>query len=533
MSRYVPFHIARPPFMRYEKNMSLRIPPYFSRILAGLLFLAVLPFFQPAPACGMGAAPERYAVGMRTFGVWEPESQERLDFAVWYPSSVHGADNVLEGWVVEVGKRGRIEPGFFPLILLSHDTATGRFANNDLAASLAAGGMLVIVPTHTGDSQISGSAMYSAELMRDRPRHLLRALETVLASPDFAPHADESRIGLLGVGFGCITALQLAGVLPDFRALQGYCLDAPDGNAFCSAWVAERLALLPDAMRALEKSQGSGIFTPPLNFYAPRLMRVAVPAEDAESKAQPLAEARPSLWQRLFGSEKEDSPPPVVNATEAVEKGGDSAAKDAANFPLLLDFQGGPRFGGTDSGAPFVHIALSDSQQYRVPVPDGEAPATPEPQPEKADGPRVYLRPAENRRILGIALVAPSGGMLFSSESLSKVQRPVAVVEAGANALYPPMRHSQPYVSNFPMLPLTLSFDGVDHFSLFAQCSRNTRQTLAEMCGRLGLDERLEVAEKRDEFLVPFFQSVLGSPLPFARPSGLVAAPEHVGPDRP
>jgi predicted dienelactone hydrolase len=116
--------------------------------------------------------------------------------------------------------------------------------------------------------------------------------------------------------------------------------------------------------------------------------------------------------------------------------------------------------------------------------------------------------------------------MLFSRESLAAVSVPVAIVEAGSDSLYPPDRHSQPYFSNFPAIPLGLHLPESDHFSLFAVCSRDTLHTLGETCGRLTGDARQALSKKRDAFLVPFFQSVLGGPLPPAKPSGLAAAPD-------
>ncbi|MDL2280061.1 hypothetical protein LJC15_05330 [Desulfovibrio sp. OttesenSCG-928-G11] len=518
--------------LRYERAMP---PAFYIRPAVRLLicFLTALSLLWTVRSLAMGSAPERHAVGMRTFGVWEAAAGERLDFAVWYPSRVHGDESELEGWIVEVGKRGRIDKGFFPVLLMSHDTGTGRFANNDLAAALAAGGMVVIAPTHTGDSQISGSAMYSAQLMRDRPRHLLRALETLLASADFAPHIDESRIGLLGVGFGSITALQLAGARPDFHALEGYCLDAPEGDAFCGPWSAAQFARLPAALAGLEEDEGGSVLTPSLAMYAPKLVSVPVLRAEGPEEAEAPVEAKKNFWQRLFASNKsarEEDPARVQsgNATAQAEKNAAEAeAGETANFPLLLDFQGGSKFGGTDSGAPFVLIALSDSPQYRVPVADSQAgnPASPEPETKKSAQPHVYRRPASVRQIRGIAVLTPAGGMLFSREALAGVQIPVAVVEAAADVLYPPKSHSQPYVTGLPTLPLTLNLEGADHFSLFARCSRDTLKTLGEICGRLPQDARQELADKRNAFLVPFFQSVLGAPLPEPRSSGLAAEP--------
>jgi predicted dienelactone hydrolase len=174
-------------------------------------------------------------------------------------------------------------------------------------------------------------------------------------------------------------------------------------------------------------------------------------------------------------------------------------------------------FGGTTSGAIFVYIAL----------PGTENPATdiaPEPVFTKA-APSVsaYRRPAQIRNIRAIALMAPAGGMLFSSAALEGIHIPVAIVEAGQDGLYPPPQHSHPYFVNLPVQPLRLHLSGADHFSLFARCTKETMTNLGDACGRIVGNARQELAAKRDNFLVPFFRSALGGPLPLALPSGYIA----------
>jgi predicted dienelactone hydrolase len=385
--------------------------------------------------------------------------------------------------------------------------------------------------------------MYTAELLRDRPRHLLRALETVLASPDFAPYVDESRIGLLGVGFGSITVLQLAGAMPDFSRLRGYCPGGEDyaGDAFCPSWTRQRLLELSGEMAALERGGKGGVFNPRLDIFSPALIPVAVPPEDAQLSATEAASAQSDTawWRRIFraaddagapAAQPELSDPAGEEPETAASDAQTDAAAASAAFPLLPDFQGGPLFGGTDSGASFVHIALPDSPQFRVTVSEDAAGsmASPDPIPGADDSPkRVYRRPATVRSIRGIALLAPAGGMLFRPAELGRIQAPVAMVEGEWDTLYPAARHAQPYRDHLTTPPRLLPLARADHFSLFARCSGETMLNLREACGRLTGKERERLAEERDQFLVSFFQSVLGGALPAAGPSGYVAAPRE------
>jgi predicted dienelactone hydrolase len=365
---------------------------------------------------------------------------------------------------------------------------------------------------------------------------LLRALETVLGTPEFAPYADESRIGLLGVGFGAITVFQLLGLSPDFSLLDGYCGTQRREDGFCVPWTAQRLSRLPEAMRAMSRTWGRHVFTPQLSLFAPKLLSVAVPrpaAGAAENTGPGTAAAENrSLWQRLFGNTNEDDESPQDGApasppaVEEADAGGETRGGSVADFPLLLDFQGGPLFGGTDSGAAFVHIALADSPQYRVPVRAGsEGLAGPEPTPLKIDASTPFRRRAETRTVRAAALLAPAGGVLFRPDALRSIDVPLAVVEAGRDTLYPPERHARPYRLGAEEPPALLHVENADHFSLFAPCSPGTAAMPEESCGRLSDRARREAAEERDRFLLSFFQSVLGGAEKVPEPSGFIAAP--------
>lgn len=505
--------------------------------LRGVLFFFLCSILPSGPSLSLagGAAPDFHNVGMRTFGVWEPETQERFDFSVWYPSWSPASESVQEGWIVEAGKRGRIMAGAFPVVLISHDTAGGRFAHNDLATALAAGGAIVIVPTHSGDNQNSATDLYSAELLRDRPRHLLRALETVLSTPDLAPHTDESRIGLVGVGAGAVSVMQLAGAVPDFTRLDGYCASDSPADAFCARWVREKLSRLPAAMAAIEETQGESVFSPPLSLFAPELIPVPTPPENNGSEARPAQpERKPSLWQRLF--EKEEDEEAGLDHSD-----GEAAAQDRS---VSGDHQeeGAPTEAATgQEGTAQAENAMGTGIDGSGPIPgdiqsrkqeeDKEAEAEKERiepvVPFSMDANIVYRRKPEVRGIRGIALVAPAGGMLFSRESLAGIHAPVAIIEAGQDVLYPPQRHARAYFVALPAQPLVLQLPDADHFSLFAPCAKDTLATLSQMCGRLSGDARSRVTQDRDRFLAAFFQAAMGDALPVLKPSGFAAAPHR------
>lgn len=519
-----------------------------SSISIFFIFLPVLiaGYFLCSVSLAGASVSDVLPVAMRTFGIWEPRTGERLDFSVWYPGGKGGEDlaAVKEGWVVSAARRGRIIPGLYPVVLISHDTASSRYASSDLAVMLASGGFIVIAPSHYGDNQSDNSGVYTAELLRDRPRQLLRALETVLESPDFSTYVDESRIGLLGIGFGGISVLQLAGASPDFSSIAEYCSRSEKKDAFCAPWVRGKLVAAGEKMNVMSAGTPPSVLCPPLSLYAPKLVPVEIPKDILLAyetlHTTPKAKGSSTFWKQLFSRERERSREEERGASERAtgsqdeEKASDTAAASAAgdtgeHFPLELDFQGGELFGGTDSGSPYVHIAMSDSPEFRVS--EGESStiiASPESASDKADSSAsmVFRRPAEVRRILAIAMISPAGGMLYNAESLQRVTMPVAMIEASKDTLYPPEEHAEPFYAWLPAPPSVLRLPESDHFSLYAPCSEESLENLGELCGSQNREERELIVEQRDNFIVHFFQSSMGGALPPpAQPSGFIAAP--------
>lgn len=193
-------------------------------------------FFSASSGCASGASPKLPNPGFRSVGLWDEESGMRLDIAVWYPTQRAMRDIHLEGWFFRAGKDGTPVPGLYPVILLSHNAASSRLANHDLAAHLARHGFVVIAPTHPGDNINDTSGFFHAINFANRPKHLALALEKASTVPALAAVMDRSRIGVLGVGSGAATALQLAGAIPDLSLLANYCPSGTILDPLCSNW---------------------------------------------------------------------------------------------------------------------------------------------------------------------------------------------------------------------------------------------------------------------------------------------------------
>ncbi len=231
-----------------------------------------------------GARPQQFQPGFRTIGIWNPATQTRMDVAVWYPSLRPPKDLRIDGWSISVAKNGREIPGQYPVILISHGSGGSRLSVHDLAAALARQAFIVIAPTHPGDNAEDVSEMYRARLFMERPRNLLQALEAVLGSPELAPLADESRIGLLGVGSGAATVLQLAGAAPDLSLLPAYCPPENSSDFLCTNWALAHHAAMMSDYTSILNAWGPAAFTPELDV-------LAAPEEPAEEHANGEAAA--------------------------------------------------------------------------------------------------------------------------------------------------------------------------------------------------------------------------------------------------
>lgn len=252
-------------------------------------------------AAAQGARAQQYHTGLRTLGIWDPALNIRLDVAVWYPSIRPSREFRLDGWALTASRNGREVPGRYPLLLVSHDAASNRLALHDLAAALARKGFVVAIPTHAQDSLDDASGMFRASILMDRPLHLLLTLETVLATPELAPLVDESRIGLLGVGAGSATVLQLMGARPDVVRFSPYCLEEPGVDPYCTPWARRHFSLLEKEFALLLAQRGPAAFTPALTaLHKPETPAPLPPAPEAPESAP--AEA---------GEENAIMPPPL------------------------------------------------------------------------------------------------------------------------------------------------------------------------------------------------------------------------------
>lgn len=195
-------------------------------------------------AWAMGSKGTAGRAGLHILTVWEEGTQNRIPVYVWYPTIRPERSSFLEPYTVTAAREGQPEEGKFPIVLMSHATAESGLSHHTTAQFLARHGFIVIAPTHPGDNFLDSSRIFTKRQITGRPRHLLRALDAVLAHEELGPIADPTHLSVIGYGTGATAALMLAGAHPTVTGLGTYCIDTPDDDPYCSNWALERLAPL-------------------------------------------------------------------------------------------------------------------------------------------------------------------------------------------------------------------------------------------------------------------------------------------------
>lgn len=153
---------------------------------------------------------------------------------IWYPTSAEETPLHAGPFVVSAAREAAVADGErFPVVLLSHGSGGTPMGHRELAAALARAGLIVVVPTHIGDSARHTEGRKVGRALADRPRQARLALAAVLADARFSSHADPARVGAIGYSAGGYTALVLAGAVPDVMRFVAYCEAKPDDIGSC------------------------------------------------------------------------------------------------------------------------------------------------------------------------------------------------------------------------------------------------------------------------------------------------------------
>jgi acetyl esterase/lipase len=189
------------------------------------LFL-VLALLVAGASCAQ-ADPQRFHAGIARITV---QDVVPFDAVVVYPTDAAEVPFQDGPWIIAASRDAPIATGArFPVVLFSHGGGGTLKAGGsplpyaDLATSLAREGFIVVAPFHPG----------AKRPLEDRPRHVHKALDTMLADPRFATHADPTHLGMMGFSYGGAVALIAAGAAPSLAHLAVYCRERTDDPLAC------------------------------------------------------------------------------------------------------------------------------------------------------------------------------------------------------------------------------------------------------------------------------------------------------------
>ena len=151
-------------------------------------------------------------VGCRTLEITDAALGLTFPLLVLYPTGTPGQPEAIGPYTLDVALDAPINPGPFPLVLISHGTSGSPLTHRLLAHFLARHGFVVGLPRHHANHRDDNSLHNTPNNLVARPRHLTLAIDGLLAKFGAALRPDW--VALIGHSLGGYTALALAGGQP-------------------------------------------------------------------------------------------------------------------------------------------------------------------------------------------------------------------------------------------------------------------------------------------------------------------------------
>jgi predicted dienelactone hydrolase len=237
------------------------IPFKFAQMrIAALFAVALLVAATPCADAGeVGFSELRVANGDET----------PLVVGVWYPTGAAAQEHPLGTYVQTVAPDAPVAGERLPLIVMSHGNGSTYQNHYDTGIALAKAGFVAAAVSHTGDTHDDQSR---ALFMMDRPQHIHRLIDYMLAEwPDRA-RIDAGRIGMFGFSSGAFTALVAVGGVPDLSLTEAHARAHPD---YYDAQIAKRSGATPETIAMLHSK------LPPSTWVHDQRIKAAVVAAPA------------------------------------------------------------------------------------------------------------------------------------------------------------------------------------------------------------------------------------------------------------
>jgi predicted dienelactone hydrolase len=155
--------------------------------------------------------------------------------ALFYPTAAADRAVPMGPWLPVVAPGAPVsEIKLKGLILISHGTGGTELNHHNLGTRLAREGYLVAAVRHAGDNWQDRSLVTSGRYFSERPLQISRALDALLASPEWGPRIPAERIGAVGHSAGGYSVLALAGAQADSRRSAQHCRTVQDDSGYCA-----------------------------------------------------------------------------------------------------------------------------------------------------------------------------------------------------------------------------------------------------------------------------------------------------------
>ena len=151
-------------------------------------------------------------IGCRTLEIVDDGLGLTFPLLVLYPTGTPGQPEPIGPYTLDVALDAPIEPGSFPLVLISHGTGGSPLTHRLLAHFLARHGFVVGLPRHHANHRDDNSWYNTPDNLVARPRHLSLAIDGLFA--EFGAALRPDWVALIGHSLGGYTALALAGGQP-------------------------------------------------------------------------------------------------------------------------------------------------------------------------------------------------------------------------------------------------------------------------------------------------------------------------------
>ncbi len=200
----------------------------------GVLILILLTL--PPWATSAYAGRLNSQVGVRQFSVFFQPTKSEIKGIIWYPTPEKSQITKFGPYSLPVVKDAEIEKGKHNLVVISHGSRGSHMGHRDTAIYLAERGYFVLSVLHPLNNYSDDSAGRTNENWINRPLHISRVLDSILADNTYKDYIDEDMIAVIGHSAGGYTALALAGGVPDTTAISSHCREHSDDTEFCGVF---------------------------------------------------------------------------------------------------------------------------------------------------------------------------------------------------------------------------------------------------------------------------------------------------------